>query len=81
MKANSEKAIVVAQAPLVKCRRPECDEIAVCRGLCGSDYRVAHKLVSDGLVEWTDLERHGKVAAPKRTAKVWFLEYAGRKTN
>ena len=79
MKNRAEKAIVAASAPIMKCRRPDCSEIAVCRGLCGSDYRVAHKLVADGLVEWADLERHGKVASPKRTAKVWFLEYAGRR--
>lgn len=77
MKPLSEKTFV-APTRVVKCRRPGCDRNAECRGLCGCDYRVAHQLVTDGLTTWEELERHGKADEPKRTAKVWFLEYAGR---
>lgn len=80
MKTASEKTFV-ARTRLAQCRRPGCGLEVYSRGLCGTDYRVAHGLVRDGLITWDELEQHGKVDRPKRTAKVWFLEYAGRKTN
>jgi hypothetical protein len=48
------------------CMRPGCGHDAKCRGLCLSDYRVAHQLVAAGSTTWADLERHGRVAQPLR---------------
>ncbi len=77
MKVFNEKTFV-AQVRGVRCRRPGCNRDSQSRGLCAVDYRVAHQLVSDGITTWIQLENHGKADPPKRTAKVWFLEYAGR---
>lgn len=61
-----------------RCLRPHCKGDAKTRGLCGSDYQVAYHLVAEGLVTWEQLETEGKALPPRKVAKSWFLETAGR---
>jgi len=56
-----------------QCLRPRCRKEVYARGLCDSDYQVAHRLVADGIVTWEQLEKSGRAAERKRNAKEWFL--------
>lgn len=74
MKPTRETTIVPASTkPQRICLRPKCNRVAECRGLCGSDYVIANRLVNEGLTTWEELERKGKAEEHKRTAKAWFL--------
>ena len=56
------------------CRNPRCQRSARIRGLCGSCYMAAYRLVADEAVSWKELEDAGKVNEQKRAAKNWLLE-------
>jgi hypothetical protein len=56
-----------------RCRKPRCQRNAESRGLCGSCYAVARRLVEDNAITWDELLRRGKIDEPRRDAKEWFL--------
>ncbi len=67
---NFREMTVVIRA----CKNPRCQRSAKIRGLCGSCYMAAYRLVSDDAVSWKELEDAGKVSEQKRAAKNWLLE-------
>lgn len=57
-----------------RCRRPQCKREAKAFGLCGSCYHVARDLVLNRVTTWAFLQKSGKAAERRRTAKQWLLE-------
>ena len=61
-----------------KCLNPKCIRMANARGLCGSCFTVANRIVKERLITWAELESAGK-AIPKvaqkktGTVKEWLL--------
>ncbi len=58
----------------LRCRRPRCQRLVYARGLCGSCYSMAYRLVKDDVTSWARLRRAGKIDEPKRDAKEWLLD-------
>lgn len=70
MKPVRERTIAASHM----CRRAGCTRLGDhARGMCEPCYRGTHKLVSDGVITWEQLERRGKVAQKKMTLKEWLL--------
>ncbi len=70
-----KETVFLAKTRAMFCLLPGCGEAAEARGLCGNHYRVAWKLIDDGVTTWTKLEQHGKALAPQRHATEWFLDF------
>lgn len=69
----SERGIAATQT-IVRCKRPGCKNEAVALGLCRSDYAAAHRLVSEGVTSWDELQRKGKIDPKRPSAKAWLLD-------
>jgi hypothetical protein len=77
MKPIRERTVVVRERSSGgRCRRHGCTEPVYSRELCRSDYQVASRLVRDELTTWPKLEREGKCAPTRPTAKEFFLGVA-----
>ena len=60
------------------CLYPDCNALPFARGLCGTHYQAAFRLVKAGDTTWEKLERQGKAEAPRVRGKdlakaAWFL--------
>lgn len=64
-----------AKKSAVQCCVPNCEGVAVTRGLCSRCYSAASKLVGTGEVTWESLEKRGFAKPSKRDpASNKFLE-------
>lgn len=64
------------------CLHSDCTSWAYARGLCYYHYRVANRMVRQGLANWADLAARGKCTMPKirgknairLKAERWFMD-------
>ncbi len=61
-----------------KCLREGCIKGKFARGLCGTCYKYASRLVKQGKLTWKELEKKGKceivIARNKNVREEWFLK-------
>ena len=67
-----------------RCLFPECaleygGRRKPCRGLCRGHYESARRKVTEGVVTWEELEKHGKclpsLRRGPRSASQWFTDF------
>lgn len=58
-----------------KCLNPDCKRERRTRGLCNPCYVIALRLVSEGAVDWEQLEKAGKAIPPGRDRVVGTTEW------
>lgn len=61
-----------------KCLNPKCERMEAVRGLCGSCYTTAAKLVKAKEITWEELEKNGRCLPRKKhfsgeTPTNWLL--------